>query len=207
MIRARGYPRVMRAMVFASMLAIWPTTAWAQDAPEPERPGADEYTQLVAQGVSRMTQGDSSGAIDSFRQALSNDGARPHAPYYLAVANRVGGDLDAAVSGFQRAAELAMRADEPRWQARSLQGVASTLERMEGRLEDAREAWQAYVTFADAHPTLAFPMMGRARIQAIDMLTEQENVYGGVRERIAEREREQAEESGSSRGRRGRRSR
>lgn len=191
----------MRAAVFASLLLALPATSFAQEEGAEERPGADEYLTLVAQGVARMTEGDSNGAIDLFRQALSNDGARPHATYYMAVADRVGGDFDAAVSGFQRAAELAMRADEPRWQARALQGVASTYERMEGRLEDARSAWQAYVTFADAHPTISFPMMGRARIQAIDMLTEQENVYGSVRERIAEREREQARESRESRGR------
>lgn len=200
----------MRAWIVALLLCLVTAPALAQEDEEQAapRPGADEYTRLVAEGVRLMAGGDTDGALDRLRQAVSMDGERPQAPYYLAVANRVAGAFDEALSGFSRTAQLAERAEEPRWQARALQGVASTLERMDDRLEDAREAWQAYVSFADAHTTVSFPQLGRARIQAIDILTEQETAYVQVRERIAEREREQAEEEQEEgRGRRGRRRR
>ncbi|MGE0787219.1 MAG: hypothetical protein AB7S26_16225 [Sandaracinaceae bacterium] len=196
----RGFGSAMSALM---ALALWagPSLAVAQNAPQapPASQPADEYTRLIAEGVRLMASGDSDGGIDQIHRAVSLDGARPEGPYYLAVANRVAGSLEDALSGFRRAAELAQRANEPRWQARSLQGVAMTLERMEGRLEEARTAWQAYVTFADAHTTVSFPAIGRGRIQAIDVMTEQENAYVAVRERIAEREREQASERRRSR--------
>ncbi len=191
----------MRALVLACLCSLvtsmgLASAARAQEAQAPSEaaspPGADEYTRLISEGVSLMVSGDTDGGFDRFRRALSSDGARPQAPYYIAVLNRAGGNLEEAVSGFQRTAELAERANEPRWQARALQGAAFTLERMEGRIEEARTAWQTYVRFADAHTTVSHPQLGRARIQAIDMVIEQERVYVDVRERIAERERENA---------------
>ena len=147
--------------------------------------------------------GDNGGARSAFTDAIAMDGSRPMAPYYLAAANRLAGNLEDALSGFRRAAELG--GEHPRWKGRALQGVAETLERMEGRLEEARTAWQEYVRFADSNATVTFPQMGRARVSAIDQVLEQENAYQRVRERIAERERENARESGGGNRRRGRR--
>jgi len=119
------------------------------------------------------------------------DPARPQALFYLATANRMAGSLQEAITGFERAADNAE--DLPRWRARALQAVAETLERMDGQLEPARQAWQAYVRFADSHQAVAFPQIGRARIQAIDVVIEQERAYVEVRQRIAEREAESDE--------------
>ncbi|MEQ8454884.1 MAG: hypothetical protein RLO52_23705 [Sandaracinaceae bacterium] len=170
------------------------------------RPGADAYTQRTQAGIALLTGGDTPGAMGAFREAIEMDGARPMAAYYLAAAQRMSGNLDEALAGFRRAAELAQSADAARWQARALQGVADTLERMEGRIADARTAWEAYIAFADSHQTVAFPQMGRAHLAAIDRMLEQEGAYGDVRERIAARERElaeaESESQGSSRGRR-----
>lgn len=156
-------------------------------------PGADAYTQRVQQGIEMLVAGDGAGASAAFRQAIALDESRPQAAFYLATIQRMGGNLEEALAGFRRSAELASSSGQPRWQARALSAVAMTLERMEGRVEEAREAWQEYTRFADAHPTIARPQLGRARLQAIDMMNEQEQVYFGVRERIAERERLAAE--------------
>lgn len=166
------------------------TPAAAQEEAETSTTSADEYTQRVQSGIQLLVSGDSSGAMTAFREAIGIDGNRPQAPYYLAAANRISGNLQDAVTGFERAADLAET--EPRWRGRALQGVAQTLERMDGRLEDARTAWQAYVRFADSNAAVTLPQMGRARIQAIDIMVEQERAYGSVRQRIAERERENA---------------
>ena len=155
------------------------------------RPGADAYTQRVQAGIALLVVGDSGGATAAFRDAVGMDGNRPMAPYYLAAASRLSGNLEDALNGFRRAAELGQA--EPRWRGRALQGVAETLERMQGRLEDARTAWLEYVRFADANSVVTFPQLGRARVSAIDALLEQERAYVDVRERIAARERENAQ--------------
>ena len=181
--------------------------ASAQDSETPPPPGADEYTQQVQRGIAAAVSGDADGARTAFSQAVSTDGTRPMAPYFLATLYRSNGELEEALNGFRRAAQLAESANTPIWRARALQGVASTLERMDGRLEEAAAAWQEYVRFADANSTVAHPQLGRARIQAINIVVEQEAAYATVRERIAERERANAEEESSSRTRRRRRRR
>jgi tetratricopeptide (TPR) repeat protein len=175
-------------------------------APAADAPGADEYTQRVQRGIERLLAGDNSGATGAFREAIAMDAARPIAPYYLAAAQRVAGNLQDALTGFQSAVQLARTANDGRWTARCLQGVAETLERIEGRTEDARTAWQEYVRFADSNQPVSDPAMGRARVQAIDVMMEQERAYVQVRTRIAEREQERAREQqqGQQRPRRGR---
>lgn len=184
----------MRRLVLHTMLFSWfvcaTATAQADADGDTSRPGADAYTQRVQAGIALLVVGDNGGATRAFRDAIGMDGNRPMAPYYLAAASRLSGELDEALNGFRRAAELGQ--SEPRWRGRALQGIADTLERMEGRLEDARTAWQEYVRFADANSVVTFPQLGRARVSAIDLMLEQEHAYVQVRERIAERERENA---------------
>lgn len=188
--------RFVPPAVLLSMLLC--ASAHAQEAPtdpdgESTTPGADEYTQRVQAGIALLVAGDNGGATNAFRDAVGMDGSRPMAPYYLAAANRMGGRLGDALDGFRRAAELA--GERPRWKGRALQGVAETLERMDGRLEEARTAWQEYVRFADANVAVTFPAMGRARVSAVNLVIEQETAYVAVRERIAARERENAQSS------------
>lgn len=180
----------MRSVALSLALALTTAApALAQD--ESASPtGADEYIQRVQEGIALLVSGDAGGSMSVFRDAIAMDQGRAEGLFYLACANRMASNYQDAVRGFERAADVA---SEPRWRARALQAVAQTLERMHGRLADARTAWQAYVSFADANAAVAHPGMGRARIQAIDMMQEQERAYVAVRERIAERERVNAE--------------
>lgn len=183
----------------AALLSLGLSLAVAGPASAQDAPGADAYTQRVQQGIALLVSGDAGGSMSVFRQAIASDGNRPEAIFYLACANRMAGNLQDAVTGFERAADMAD--SQPRWRARALEGVAMTLERMHGQLEQARAAWQAYVQFADTNAAIAHPQMGRARIQAIDVMVEQERAYVSVRERIAARERENAQGGSSSRSR------
>ncbi len=183
-----------RLMLSWIALCLWPALASAQDAASTP-PHADEYTRALQSGIAQLAGGDPSGAITTFQRAVQLDGSRPQAPYYIASAQRMGGDLDSALTGFQQAASLAQAANLPRWRARALAAAAFTLERMEGRVEDARNAWQEYARFADTNPTVADPQLGRARVQAIDIMNEQETAYVNVRQRIAEREQEREREA------------
>jgi hypothetical protein len=71
-------------------------------------------------------------------------------------------------------------------------------------MEQARAAWEEYVRFAEASPTIADAQLGRARIQAIDIVNEQEQAYVNVRQRIADREEERRRGAEQPRGRRAR---
>jgi hypothetical protein len=91
---------------------------------------------------------------------------------------------------FRTASRLA--SSDARWQARSMQGVAETLERIEGKRNEARTAWTEYVRFVDQNQGVGFPELGRARVQALDAMRELDETYADVRERIATRARANA---------------
>lgn len=174
-------------------LALCPsiTSAQAATPPAAAAPSASaQYGVALGRGMSAMAAGDRAGAASAVREAVQLNPSRADAVCLLAEVQRAGGELPAALEGFTACARVAQASSDARWTARGLHGVASTLELMDGRLEDARTAWQAYVRFADSATSHATPQVGRARIQAIDVVTEQERVYVEVRARIAAREEE-----------------
>lgn len=173
----------MCRVLLVALVALAPSLASAQPA---------AYDVELQRALTQFGAGEIEDATRTLTEAVALDGTRPEAPYYLAASMRAAGNLEGALTAFERAAEIARSANAPRWEARALHGVASTLERFDGRLEDARTAWQAYARFADANPRLASGELARARIQAIDIMNEQERAYVEVRQRIAEREREAA---------------
>jgi uncharacterized iron-regulated protein len=90
-----------------------------------------------------------------------------------------------------------------------MQGGAEVLEELPGRLGDAREAWSQLLAFAQGNAGVMAAELPRARITAIDRASEQERTYIEVRQRIAAREQELAEQAAEEaqprRRRRGRR--
>lgn len=180
-----------------------PPRALAQAAPE----GA-AYFAAFGRALTAHRAGDRAGAIEALREAVQIDAARPEAVCTLAEAQRVGGDLAAALEGYQACVRVARASthhhEHQRWIARGLQGVAETFERMGAerqdidRLGDARTAWQEYVRFADGATQVASPALGRARITAIDQVIELERVTAEVRARIAARAASSSASSSSS---------
>lgn len=146
------------------------------------------YQQAVQNGVRLMLARDFDGAITALRQGVQAEPSNPEAFYFIAEAQRMKGDLTEAVEAFRTALRMAQQANHNRFQSRALQGIADTLERIDGRMADAREAWTQYSTFADTHRDVAFPEIGRSRIEAIDAAAEQERLYVDVRQRIHDRE-------------------
>jgi hypothetical protein len=188
----------MRRSLIALLLLCTPAVASAQRQPAAQpaanrpAPAASPYVQKVANGIRLLVARDFDGSIASLREAVALEGGNPMAHYYLGEAQRMKGELAEAVEAFRAAARHGAQGTEPRWQARAMQGVAETLERIPERLPEARIAWQEYVRFADAHRDVSFPELGRQRIQVIDTWTELELVVVDVRRRIEERERENA---------------
>jgi tetratricopeptide (TPR) repeat protein len=150
---------------------------------------SDEYRAHVRTGMSSFVVGDVASATRHFREALALAPSHPDALCYLAELNRGTGDLVAALDGFQDCLRFAREANERRFVARALHGIASTLERMPERTADARNAWQEYVRFADGAADVADGRIGRTRIEVIDAWVALEQRMVEVRARIAERER------------------
>ncbi len=197
----------MRTIPLAALLLLTlaPAAARAQDdaAAERPRPETPPYMVEVQNGLRLAAARDFDGATAALRQAVQLNPSAPEAYYYQGEVHRLRGSLPEALESFRTAQRMAEQANEPKWQARAMQGAAETLERQEGQLAQARDAWLAYARFADGHRDTVNPEVARARIQAIDVVIEQEQAYVAVRQRIAERERENAQNppQGQRRGR------
>jgi len=193
--------RIALALTLAVALATLPELAAAQTAPTtaPATPrGTPPYATACANGLRLLMARDFDGALGAFRQAVQIAGSDPTAFYYMGETQRVRGNLVDALEMFRTAARLASAGSDARMQARSLQGVAESLERTEGKRNEARTAWTEYMRFADQNQGVGFPDLARARIQALDAMRELDETYADVRERIATRERENARTGGAS---------
>jgi tetratricopeptide (TPR) repeat protein len=166
-----------------------------QQQPEPQaeaRPqGQDlmrQYQAKVGEAIRQAMATRHEEALATLEDAVSLDPSKPHAYYFRAEIERLRGNLQAAHTAFQECVRTAQNRDDA-MHARCLQGIAETTERQEGALEQARQSWSQYSQLAQEQPDAASSALARARIQAIDTVTEQERVYVDVRRRIAERER------------------
>lgn len=147
------------------------------------------YHEHVRTAMSSFVVGDRESAAQHFREALALAPSQPDALCYVGEMNRATGDLNGALDNFQDCLRFAREANDRRFVARALHGLASTLERMPNRIQDARNAWQEYVRFADSSGGAADGRIGRTRIEAIDAWLALEQRMVEVRARIAERER------------------
>lgn len=164
--------------------------ASAQDAPAAT--GTTPYAEACADGLGKLRSGDTDGAVAALRRAVQLEQGRPLGFYYLGEALRVQRNYADSLEMFRTASRLARAAGDTRLEARSLQGVADTLERIEGKRNEARTAWAEYLVFANANAEVAFPALANARIQALDTMRELDETSADVRERIAIRARENA---------------
>jgi len=197
--------RIAKTLTLALALVLAPTLVAAQNArstPAPAAapatpPGTPPYATATANGLRLLMARDFDGALAAFRQAVQIAGSDPTAFYYMGETQRVRGNLVDALEMFRTAARLASAASDTRTQARALQGVAETLERTEGKRNEAGTAWTEYMRFADQNQGVGFPDLARARIAALDAMRELDATYADVRERIAMRERENARTAAS----------
>jgi tetratricopeptide (TPR) repeat protein len=197
----------MRTVLAVLAISLVPALAAAQPTKQApaENPQAASATQIAVQeGIRRITSRDYDRAIEGLREAseAAANEADPH--YYIGAALRAKGELEDALGSFRSALRLAQRGDDPLTQARCLQAVAETLERIAlvpnqgqggafvrpNQLTEARAAWTEVLTFAQSHQDTISPAVPRARVEAIDRVLEQEEVYATVRRRIADREEE-----------------
>lgn len=212
---------LLAALLFA------PASALAQDEGEAEaaesegegegqpdegKPQTPPYMVKIQSGIRLIVQKDADGALAALREAVELESARPEAHYYMGTAHRQKDAKDEALKAFRTAAQRAEAAGRPRYHARALFAVASTLTRLASstsvekaddenvagvnmaELEEAREAWQQVMAFAQGGQSLVNPEVVRSRIQALDQVIEQDRSYSDVRKKILQREQEEEED-------------
>lgn len=178
--------RPMRSALVAIALAAIPSVSFAQDPP---RPAASPYALKIQAGSRAVMARDFPGAADAFRQAIQLEPSKPDGYYFLGETQRLGGNLPESIEAFRTCVRMASQVGSDAFEGRCLQGIADSLERIEGRGEEARGAWNDAARFADSHQSNLTPQNARARVQALDAVAELERAYVPVRQRIAERER------------------
>lgn len=157
---------------------------------QPSPGAATPYTAALQAGLTAVANNDYDTAFAQLRQAASFSSDEPLAYYYMAELHRLRGSLAESLEMFRTASRLADSGTDFQMQGRARLGIAQCLEQMDGHMDEARAAWTEYVRFAEAHPNDATATWGRTRLQSIDVAHEQEDVYVGVRQRIATRAQE-----------------
>lgn len=166
----------------------------ADEAEQAEAPSATPYWQAVRRGLDKTIARDLDGAVVEFREAIQLEPGLVEAHYYLGVALRLKSEQADALTSLDTARQLATAQNSIMWQVRVMNTRADLLEEMPGRLGEAREAWSELLGFAQSNPTAMNSEWPRARLTAIDRAIEQERVYIDVRQAIAAREAELAQQ-------------
>lgn len=193
----------LRSSVIASSLCALSTLAIAPSVVAQARADAvapASGTRMAPPGVQALARAntayvarDWAAAMTAFREAQNHTEQRVQALLGVGHCMAQQGNADGALAAFREAAGASAGQNvPPADRVRALQAVAIQLEAM-ARWTEALTAWQEWVVFADAHPTVANPAIGRARVQAIQARDERERTESQVRARIEERRRRNAQ--------------
>jgi tetratricopeptide (TPR) repeat protein len=146
----------------------------------------------LARGNAAFAARDWAAALTAFREAQGHQEQRVEATLGVGSTLAQQSNADGALASYREAMSLTAGADAPPMaRVRALQMVATQLEAL-ARWADALAAWNEFVTYAAAHPTVANAEIGRARVQAIQARDERERSDAQVRQRIEERRRRNA---------------
>ncbi len=173
------------AMITSLILCMTSASAWAEQSSADDSEA--EYLQRLVEGHRLFGNNEHEAALRAYQAALE---ARPddaQATYLIGCVHRAMSNLDEALESFQQAAQFAGE-DNAALKARALMNVAFVCE-SQGELQAAREAWRAYITFAESHSGVTtFISNARQRLDTITNMEELDTAYGPVRQRIAEDE-------------------
>lgn len=171
----------MRRVVAFAVVMLLAVPAFAEEGPGAE---VTAYLERIVEGHRLYRNNEHEAALRAYRAALEGRADDPLATFFVGCAQRATGDLDGALATFRRAVELAGDSDAS-LHAQALWNVAMVQEARR-ELGEAREAWRAYITYAEAHSRVTtFVANARQRLDAITGVEELEATYVPVRERIA----------------------
>jgi tetratricopeptide (TPR) repeat protein len=191
MLRRRRHA-VTRRLVAVALILVSSGVASAEQRAAEQRPAeparrleaVQRFSSSLAEGQRLYANGEHDAALRSFQAALEAVPDDPMATFFVGCAQRAGGDVDAALATFRQLVTLSGERD-PAWHARALWNIAMIQEARRD-LGAAREAWRAYVAFAEANSRArTYAPNARQRLEAITAIEELDATYAAVRERIA----------------------
>ncbi|HXX65761.1 MAG TPA: tetratricopeptide repeat protein [Polyangiaceae bacterium] len=141
------------------------------------------YTDACDRGNARFASRDFDAAIASYRAAIAQSVHEPLGYYLLGEAELAIGNLADAEAAWQRA--LSESEQDVDLRARTLFVLADLRER-QGRWDEAKIAWQAYLDWLANAKASGFAASARSRQEAIDRMRRQDRTYDVVRQRIRE---------------------
>ena len=182
------------------------TTTPATTTPEPPPPaalppGASERTPpawlAIQRGHRAFQARDFDTALAAYREAAMSTPPVTIAHYFIGAAQRAKGSFDEAIESFRTVSRLAGDTD-PGLKAKALFNIAMTYE-AKVDLASAREAWLEYKTWCTTHASIAgYPQTADERVAVIDAVQALNTAFEAVRQRIADRERQAAEDAAAA---------
>lgn len=175
--------------------AATPAEPAAPPAP-PLEPGMSPNTPqawvAIQRGHRAFIARDFDTALAAYREAAMATPPVPITHYFIGAAQRAKGQIDEALESFRTASRLAGDSDAA-LKAKALMNIAWMLE-MKQDLAGAREAWLEYKTWCTTHASIAgFPQTADERVAAIEKIQQLDQAYAAVRQRIAERQAQAAQ--------------
>lgn len=172
----------------------------AKDAKAPPGPrrdpegirGISPYMEAIKKGEDAYVARDFQGAVAAFQEAIKLDVQKMLGYYRIGEAQLALNNMVEAEAQWQSALT---RTGPDDLKAKVLFVLADLRER-QGKLVEAKEAWNAYSTFLTANPkALGYPATAVERQKMIDRRMKDEKDYGEVKERTKRREAEKLKEA------------
>jgi len=169
--------------------------------PAPAMPGVSDRTPAawvaIQRGHRAFQARDFDTALAAYREAAMATPPLTIAHYFIGAAQRAKGSFDEAIESFRTASRLAGDSD-PGLKAKALFNIAMTFEAKHD-LASAREAWLEYKTWCTTHASIAgYPQIADERVATIDAVQALNQNYEAVRQRIADRVRQVAEDAAAA---------
>jgi tetratricopeptide (TPR) repeat protein len=174
----------MRGLVVVALLSsiLAASTARAEQA-SAELEAERLYLERLVEGHRLFANNQHDAALRAYTSALEARRDDAFATYLVACTQRAAGTLDEALATMRRAATLAGADDA--LEARALFNVG-LIQEARRDLAAAREAWRAYIAFAESHEGLrTYVANARQRLDVITAVEELNAAYEPVRQRIA----------------------
>ena len=164
-------------------------------------PGVSDRTPAawvaIQRGHRAFQARDFDTALAAYREAAMATPPLTIAHYFIGAAQRAKGSFDEAIESFRTASRLAGDSD-PGLKAKALFNIAMTFEAKHD-LASAREAWLEYKTWCTTHASIAgYPQIADERVATIDAVQALNQNYEAVRQRIADRVRQVAEDAAAA---------
>lgn len=157
--------------------------------------GVSPLTEALLKADASYASKDWDKAIEGYKEAVGKDGKSPVGHYRLGEAQLAAGKLDDADQSWQASLKAATDQSDAPSRAKALFVIADLRER-QGKWDEAATAWKDYGAYVSDHPKAkGYAATATERQKAIQTHNEVADKAAKVKERIAQREKEQQQQA------------